>query len=211
MEDIVKNKNIHYLYHFTKLDNIPSILEKGLLTNEYMKLHNIFFSSNDPLRLDKRLNTISCSIMWPNYRMFFSLRQSNLHQQYVLIRLKASILYELPCLFFTTNAANSVFADVPDESLSGAEAFLKLFDNKINNYVRISKTHDFWPTDPQAEILVRANIPANYIADILCEKDENLQACSGMCANSHVQCYVNEFYFKYRADHRENNIQKNEQ
>ena len=67
---MVSNKKVHkvnYLVHFTPIDNLLSIMNKGICPRSY--LSNI--RTTDEYRLDGLLDAISFSISFPNYRMLW--------------------------------------------------------------------------------------------------------------------------------------------
>ena len=105
----IRNRNISSLYHFTKLNNLKSILDNGLLSVKYLKESNTKYMNNDNLRLDKVLNGISLSISYPNYRMFYKYRSlpENCGVIWCVIELNPQLLIDKDCIFYTSNAASN--------------------------------------------------------------------------------------------------------
>ena len=79
-------KNIKYLYHFTPIVNIPSILKFGLLSRDQFENTDVALYNNlcglytDKNRYDGRKEYISCSINKPFYEMLKMKRWS--HKKY---------------------------------------------------------------------------------------------------------------------------------
>lgn len=180
IEKFVKNRGILNLYHFTPLPNVVNILEHGLLTRKYMEEKGFPFKPSDSDRYDGRLDTVSCSISWPNYDMLR--RKINQDDPYVIVRLAPDILWNFRCLFFPANAARSQYSAKTnsDENFIGLEALKKLFDQQVktsgyNCYEcnRAENVQKRFTTDVQAEVMVCGNIPIEYVVDINCASDDN--------------------------------------
>ncbi|HBF47824.1 MAG TPA: hypothetical protein DDW91_15775 [Shewanella frigidimarina] len=162
---ICKERGIAELIHFTKIQNVRSILDIGLNSKDYnseiAKKHKI----NDRGRFDYRTHMISLSISYPNDKMFYRNRINDHSRSSDLLRLSPSILWELDCLFCPTNAANSTVSSASDETLSGSCALQKLF-NKQSEELRACD-----PYDSQAEVLVNSHIPKKYIESVVIQME----------------------------------------
>ena len=157
----IQERNIKTLFHFTRLNNLDSILKHGIIPRNIVRSvtnNNIVF--NDDYRFDNRVDTISLSVSYPNYKMFFKYRELNPDVQWVVIGLKASVLYEKICLFCFTNAANKKISSLHDDYLVGIDALKKLFTRQKEDDISLPLE---FPSDPQAEILVKEKIETNYI------------------------------------------------
>lgn len=164
IEDYINQRGITSLYHFTVVGNLESILKNGLLSRTRLNNNRIGYYYNDGLRLDNRLNTISISISFPNYRMFYSYRQRAVSHKWCVIELNPNILYEKNCLFCITNAANNSETTRSDKEKKGVMALEKLFYN--NEYRQRLGLCSEMPTNPQAEVLVMDDIEPCYIKSI---------------------------------------------
>lgn len=71
--EIAKNHNIEYFVHFTRLENLDSIIQKGIITRSELNFKQINYQYTDENRFDNQLNTISLSVTFPNYKMLFFL------------------------------------------------------------------------------------------------------------------------------------------
>ena len=119
--ELAKAKEIKYLVHFARVENLPSIALYGLISRQLLVQNNLPHFYNDNLRLDNLPNTISLSVTFPNYKMFFKYRGSN---KWVVILLNAyKILEKFECIFNYTNAANHEIRDTDIEQRKGIAAF----------------------------------------------------------------------------------------
>lgn len=164
MESILQARNIDRLYHFTQASNLKSILEYGIMPKDDLDFFDIACCCNDDYRFDGCTNAVCTSLEFPNYRMFYSLRKLHPDVDWAVIMLDARILYELPCAFCWTNASDSIVSAIPIQERMGRIAFEKLFSD-CPGYPQRDQLHipDFYPTNPQAEVLVFDTIPVEYI------------------------------------------------
>ena len=75
ISNIIKNRNITQLVHFTKKQNINSIIKNGLLSIEELKKRNLEYIYNDPERRDDWNYAISLSITNKNLFLFESFKR----------------------------------------------------------------------------------------------------------------------------------------
>ena len=99
IEKYIQERNINEIIHFTQLENLESIMENGLLSVDMLKRKDIKFNRNDLNRFDNLQNTISVSIGFPNYKMFYKLRDEDASKKWVIISLNPKILFEKTCVF----------------------------------------------------------------------------------------------------------------
>jgi len=109
--EIIKEKNIQQLIHFTKKSNLNSIITNGLLSVEELQKRNINHQYNDTDRKDSWNNAISLSITNKNYMLLkaFKERQKLMDNDFVEIRIDPLVIIENECIFCDTNAANHTF------------------------------------------------------------------------------------------------------
>ncbi len=164
MKDAVKEKKIEYIWHFTRLSNIDSILKYGLISRQDLENSGMQSDFNDDYRLDCQKNAICCSLGHPNYKMFYSLRQNNPDVKWVVLGIKPSVLWEKDCAFCVSNAASNEVTCIPISYRKGLAAFSKLFEEIDGKPTRTELgISDYCPTNPQAEILVFGRIEPEYI------------------------------------------------
>ena len=109
--EIIKTRNIIQIIHFTKKQNIGSIIKNGLLSINELKKRNINYLYNDPERKDNWDNAISLSITNKNLMLFnrFKERQKLTDNDFVEIKINPTVIAEEECIFCDTNAANHTF------------------------------------------------------------------------------------------------------
>lgn len=176
MNRILEQKRIDTLYHFTRTENLENIFRYGLIPRDVLDTRRIRSSYNDEYRYDDCLNAVCTSIEFPNYKMFYKLRQDNPETDWVVLKLDANILCDYECAYCWTNAGDASIYTVPIEERMGTDAFLELFDDR-EGYPKREDLHinDWYPTNPQAEVLVFGTISTDYISAVYFEnhRDRN--------------------------------------
>ena len=193
IQEIVEQRNIISLFHFTHIKNLESILKYGLLSR--IKVEGLperpDLIVNDNLRLDGHPETISLSIGFPNYKMF-SVYSKN-PEEWVVIELKREVLWELDCKFFVENAAKK---DARNVSLE------KLFQDFNSIHRNDLSIPDGYPTNPQAEVLVFSPIPPKYFLNVYFCNPHSLSTWVNDHGNGHKDLFVvKPGYFSWRCDY----------
>ncbi len=168
IQEFVAERQIKCLTHFTRVENLGGILEHGILGRVAISNQDIVSEFNDEHRLDGYANAICLSISSPNYALFYRTRKSKYpHLDWVVIRLRPSVLWEKDCMFYPWNAAKTQMSKLPNEMKVGPAALRHMFEN-LEGHPPREKTRIplNYPTHPQAEILVREEIGTEYILDI---------------------------------------------
>ncbi len=93
MQEITRSRNVERLVHFTQVENLPSTIENGLIGRISLKKKNISYHINDQLRLDYIPDAICCFISFPNYKLFYRLRQLNPNTDWAIICIKPEVLW----------------------------------------------------------------------------------------------------------------------
>ncbi len=154
---ICEQRGIKYLVHFTRMDNLASILKHGLLGRERLEKMRIPYVYNDEQRIDRCSDAICLSISFPNYKMFYVYRKKLESAKWVVLVLKRDILWELDCAFCQENAASNNVRFIPLEERKKGSALEDLFTeyDKIHDVQRSSLgIPPEYTTNPQAEVLV---------------------------------------------------------
>ena len=112
IRQICTERSITTLFHFTRIENLRSILQEGLLSHSNLETREPRPLFNDNDRADWCPEANCLSISFPNYKMFYSIRGKKKAEgvkdsQWVILLLNADILWELDCAFCQTNAASS--------------------------------------------------------------------------------------------------------
>ncbi len=190
--EAVLSQEVEELIHFTRIENLPSILSTGLKSRFKLQENNQQFLINDTMRLDNRLNGISLSITHPNQGMFYKYRMASGSNNWCVIILNPNILLELNCLYCKHNAADSRISRLNDDFLSNKESFLSMFSHEERN-VNLPKNYT---TDVQAEVLCLNDIPVEYI-DRIAVLEMN-SAMINNIANQSIKVVVDNTYFNTR-------------
>ena len=204
--EIVK-RGIKQLVHFTRIENLSSILQHGLVPISKHGDIGIQACINDEYRLDLRRDCTSCSIEFPNFRMFYSLRQSNPESTWVIITITAEVLYTGTnhAYYYQSNAARS---DLSGEGT--VEAFRSMFASDVDTLNGLRQRSELripecFPTDPQAEVLVQGVIGKDFLTAVHFENGLDKEQWVGDHAASPcatVPLKVTPRLFKYRPDYR---------
>ena len=190
MENFVNSRGIEYILHFTRSDNLDSILSNGLIPRDKLEETGIISTFNDTYRYDNCRNALCCSIGHPNYKMFYSLRTSNPTTEWCIIGIKKDILWDKDCAFCIENAASNSVTAIPINQRKGLPAFMKLFDQIENRPTRdILDIPDYCPTNPQAEVLVFDRINLNDIIGVVFQSQQR--------AEEYTSRYNREDFFIY--------------
>jgi hypothetical protein len=155
---------INTLVHFTRVENLESIVEFGLFPVEVLSENNLRFKNNDPYRLDEALYANCLSFSYPNYKFFYTLRSNYPQREYCVIEFDSSVLWEKDCIFCKTNAASSEERDNIHGNMSDRRKLRELFYNPMLRLKLGLPT--YYTTDPQAEVLVCDIIESRYIKSI---------------------------------------------
>lgn len=191
--NIIDKRDIRNFVHYTRVRNLASIIDYGLCSIDYMQDHGIDFFRNDEQRLDGRTDAISLSVSFPNYRNFYSLRDKD-DDAWCVILLDPRKVVTLECAFFPTNAANNQCRDHKWENFRMADAFDRMFDIDKRN----ADIPSYYTTDPQAEIMVRDFIPADYIQYVAFESSKDIDRNSFSC-----KCICDKSFFRPRIDYQD--------
>ncbi|NSL52777.1 DUF4433 domain-containing protein [Bacillus sp. P2(2020)] len=163
--EIVTRRKIEYLVHFTRIDNLTSILENGLIPVSMQQKMKIPSVHNDEQRFDSKLDCTSCSISFPNYKLFYTFREYKFPgSSWVVIVLDKDVLFSpLNITYFCQTNAAGVFPRISSaKELCTATAFENMFCNSLttkeNKVIQRAslQINDCITTDPQAEILISA-------------------------------------------------------
>ena len=179
INEIQKNaqkKGIKYLIHFTKIGNLESILDHGLVTRDLILPEYIDEVCNDQLRLDET-NGICLSISFPNYKMLYSYRFNFPESSWIILRINPAVLWEKKCLFNHTNAASKAAKSIPESKKNGSVGFNEMFSD-LNGKRSSLCIPENYTTDPQAEVIVLENIECEFIIDCVTSKIDEFNILS---------------------------------
>lgn len=176
----VHQRSITELIHFTRIENVRSILKHGILPRD--KQDDIYPEpiTNDSVRYDGHTDASCISVSFPNYKMLYSLKNQQPGSRWAVLSLSPDLLYDTDItqfFFFEKNAATKD---------TGRCTFEGMFGGKSGSD----------PADPQAEILAFGNIPPKYIRKIYVENSDDANYLYEHWVRDNVE--VNRNYFSYR-------------
>lgn len=152
IQDVINRRDIKYLVHFTRLENLDNILTNGIIPRKELDKQQVNYVYNDQLRLDEKTNYSCLSIGFPNDLMFYTKRKNNPNSEWVIIGVSLEVLLNCDCLFYPCNSASSNVSHKDISNFQGVKAFDEMFQNDLKH-----------PQDIQAEVMVKGIIEPKYI------------------------------------------------
>lgn len=167
----LKERRIETLIHFTRLENLASILTYGLYSRAAIENDTRIgrVRWNEPeLPVDWR-GMISFNVSYPNYRLFYQV-QAQRGFEWVVLVYDAAILLQLPFYSFTFPAANlirtPIFQSDIAPTLQSFAAFEGLFLDTETVRRRLLQIPDSYPTHPHSEVLIPESIPNSFLKEV---------------------------------------------
>lgn len=199
----VKKRRIEYLIHFTSINNLRSILNQGLSSIQFLKQTKTQYDFNDAIRLDGHPNSISLSVMFPNYSMLSKYRlYSDEPKDMIILALEPSIIWEKDCAFYYNNAANNVFKGISLPTFKTFNSWENMFAEEVDNRNRsILNIPNNYTTNPQAEILVFNSIEPRYIKEILFESQTMYDKYEDSIPDTDIPIYLHPDIYSSRKDY----------
>ncbi len=218
LKKFIEKRNIERLIHFTRYENLESILMSGIVTQEALDTLNRDFYVNDSLRLDGHKNSISLSISHPNDKMFYKYRMRNAGdttgmienrpldtKDWVVIVIKPEVLWNYKSAFCKYNAADSRISNKNIGDLCNIKSFEEMFLDHPAGTRLEERLECYDTTNSQAEVLVFDNIPIKHILAIGFN-DEHLLTSANRKYNqgvaNNISFVMAKDYFKPRWDVR---------
>jgi len=199
IQQIAQARKIPHLVHFTRLENLESILNHGLLTRGECAARQIASMNTDMQRLDCQ-EAVCLSISFPNYKMFYRYRMENPNARWAVLGIKPSVLWEKSCAFCKENAASANVSCIPIEERRGPAAFSGMFDDFGEKVRATLKIPDHYPTNPQAEVLAFDPIEPAHIFGVALQRPELVAIYSQRYGNTHRFVHGPSF-FQPRTDY----------
>ncbi|MDE0428330.1 MAG: DarT ssDNA thymidine ADP-ribosyltransferase family protein [Caldilineaceae bacterium] len=204
IEKIVGNRGIEILCHFTRVENLSSILKWGLLGRSRLVEQRIPFERIDHSRQDGCPEAVCLTISFPNYRLFYSKRgifygsHGIDDNQWVVLLFEAKLLWELDCAFCKYNAAHGSVRGLSLDSRREPESLASMFGD-FPTHERPRNFPSHYPTSPQAEVLVFDPVPISYLREIHFFDDDAYEEWSSSdYSDNDVDIYVGNYYFDKR-------------
>lgn len=167
IESICVQRGMPSVVHFTLARNVPSILRHGLVPRaEHEALGSLDVEYVDSPRPDRHDDATSVSVGFPDWKLFRSLRDQDPAKPWAVLVLSPALLWTLNCAFYETNAGSESMRGIPPRDRKGLKPFRSLFDDTRWGLRMQAGIPPALPTDPRAEVLVFATIPASLCQSI---------------------------------------------
>lgn len=190
-EQEVKSRKINSLIHFTPTLNLMGIFELGKIISR-SQLEKIgqnhvdylldYTQMTDEYRFDDPAY-INLSIEHPNSYLLKRFQQKTInsaHIQWCIILLDVSPIYWVDTKFSVTNAASNTAKNYGIGS--NIQHFKKMFSDSLkikNRTLTRLNLPPRYPTDVQAEVLVKEEIGLNHIQAIVFQNEDDLLIAKG--------------------------------
>ena len=193
-------RNIKHCVHFTQACNLSSIIKHGLLPRTILDEQHIDYKCTDGQRLDAVQGSVSISLTFPNYKMFYKCRQ-HIDGDWAVLLLDPFYVLSLDCAYCYTNAASSAVSKTSLEERSSLASFLGLFYEPEESSRQQRNLADNETTDPQAELLVCEAIPLQAVQCVIFQDEEKALKYRDELVGHGLEVIVDAAYFKPRHDY----------
>lgn len=171
----IEKRKIRWLVHFTRTDNLESILDKGICTLDTLEKIGIEFFANDEYRWDHCTDCVNVTIEFPNSWTLKSYMANSPGTDWIMLFLNPELLYEQENYYAYHNASTGEI-NRNIRNMNKNEDFENMFADRVvvakaSGEQRVFdrfqiKEHDYLPTSDQAEILIRGSIDSKFIVGI---------------------------------------------
>ena len=202
-EYLTNSRGVKYLVHFTPVENLRTILQYGILPRRELAESNIPAVMPDGDRFDSKHDCSSFSVSFPNYRMLskkrFSSSEGGNYYAVILIDVDVIGLFSSDDLFFfSTNAAVKDYRFEENRFMvKGVYALKEMFLGR-----RFPNLPAEYPSDPQAEIMIRGAIPPEYIDSIFFCPNDDIDPFSYVPPAAKSKIKISKEYFDPREDYQ---------
>jgi len=173
IQEIVTHRDIKCLLHFTRVENLESIMANGIIPVATARQNQMPMLSNDAFRWDGYPNASCLSITFPNSLMFFKCRNADTHADWVVLGVHPAVISDKNCAFCKRNAATREISGQPLNSLQTPMALQGMFDEIDGFSTRQAQgLRPNHTTDVQAEVLVFDIIEPQYIIGAVFNKQD---------------------------------------
>jgi ssDNA thymidine ADP-ribosyltransferase, DarT len=191
--------NIDRLFHFTPVDHLDSILQRGLLVPSACKAQNFGMKANDAVRYDRK-DALCLSVEWPNWQLYWNFHLLDKARPWAIIQLHHAVLWNKRVCFNTTNAADNTMSSQTFEVRQGVVKFLEMFEDWGDKKRANLDIEPHLTTNPQAEVLCLDSIEPAYFTAVHLDNYEVSKHYKAAYPGANVR--YDSTYFKYRSDWR---------
>lgn len=198
---VVETRKIEEVLHFTRLENLPGILEHGLHSRTFLRNADYDVYASDADRLDREDGAISVSISCFYPKMFAAKRDRSENKPWVILALHPSLLWNYDCLFYR-NGVTTDATKYEKGKRYGGYALEKLFEDcSISDLTGTGfrEEHSLplgWPTSSDSEVQVMSPIHPDYLLGAWVETPEHrekVREAFDACGRSECEVVVQPF------------------
>lgn len=168
---IAEQRDVRVLLHFTQFRNLPHIVRHGVLSRSILQGQEYIAFASDRYRLDGNDDAVSVSISQLNERVFASKRRKNVPTDWVVLVLRADILWTHDCIFSWRNAAKKEIR-ARRGWRRGPWAFSQMFEGSVEDRKGLPPNQ---PTDDEAEVQVLEPIAPDRILGAVVYRPEMVE------------------------------------
>lgn len=167
LERFLNARKIEHLYHFTSIENLPSLMKFGFLGREAMQSKGIKFVSTDASRKESIINGVCFSISKPNQYMMLNKITSG--KSLVLLSLMNPFEILSKRVFiaspgnFGKSSIKRRFENWPEEFVGGEGLSRVFLNSEIRSKYSLALSE---PTDARAEIILLDPVPWEFVQTI---------------------------------------------
>lgn len=197
VEEILSERRILYLTHFTTIENLEGILSNGFVPRITLDKQNVEYISNDLYRSDDKKNCTCFSVEFPNIRLlnsfknnqnssgfeeFFGVNIQKHSNIWVVLIIDAKVLVEhkgekFYCYY--NAASNDIKSKLKAGQLNSSCDFENMFKDRVeckryngSFYATRRGLTSFLPTSDQAEILIEGIISKEFIKGVCFQNED---------------------------------------
>ncbi|TYC83919.1 DUF4433 domain-containing protein [Acetobacterium wieringae] len=192
--DVLTARGVIRLCHFTKLQSLTHIInsENGIMASSSIRQDTK--NATDTARYDGELDYVCCSVQYPNSWFLNKAIQNNhdkIFRDWVVLYIDLSILNYKEAKFCPCNASKSRGYYINNDM----DNIDSIFATSVPtfSYPRTPKMLTCCPTDGQAEILIKDNIPLNFVNGIAIGNEDvakRVYAMLKMCDIERIPLYI---------------------
>ena len=93
IRDYLVSRGVRYLVHFTRLSNLASILNHGLIPVSMQQASGIKSTANDAVRAEEMRDCTSFSVEFPNYILFWYYQKAFPNATWVILQLDINVIF----------------------------------------------------------------------------------------------------------------------
>ena len=197
---VIESNKVKYLVHFTRIENLSSILERGVLSIKELNLRGLEYFNNDYGRNDGRTECSCFSVEFPNISLFNAFNRKQIDSSWIvlLIDVEVLLLQESEKYFCVHNAASrGIREQMKYKQLRTAQDFYNMFSehvefSKRNGDYYINRTIDksYLTTSGQAEILIEGVVDREFIKGIMTRRETDKLIVDSLLNQYNLKDYI---------------------